>query len=130
MISLDFQYSQFGRLSKTSHFIDPIRRGRPRRSHPMSSENDAAVPPQASSTDAMPTQPSPQLEPAAIKLPRIWPALMLLAVLWSAYAVFNFTEVGPSWGFFGFLILIGFGLLTTLLFLIWWLTASRTGRAE
>jgi outer membrane protein assembly factor BamB len=68
--------------------------------------------------------------PVPAKLPRIWPAVVLLSALWTAYCVFRFTELGASTGFFGFLILTGFSLLTTLLFLIWWLIASRTGRGE
>ena len=70
------------------------------------------------------------MAPAAIKLPRVWPAVVLVAALWTAYSVFRFTEVGSAWGFFGYLMLIGYALLTTLLFLIWWLTASRTARGE
>jgi outer membrane protein assembly factor BamB len=54
----------------------------------------------------------------------------LLALFWAIYAVWRWTEVGLSLGFMGWLILLGVGALTTLLFITWWLVASRIGWAE
>jgi hypothetical protein len=62
--------------------------------------------------------------------PRLWPAVMLLGMFWTAYALMRWTEFGMSLGFMGFLILLGFGALVTLLFLGWWLAASRVRLGE
>src|SRR5260370_17878137 len=72
-------------------------------------------------------------DPAAApfaRVPRIWPAVMLLGLFWPIYSLWRWTELGLSLGFLGFLILLGVGALTTLLFLIWWLAASRISWAE
>jgi outer membrane protein assembly factor BamB len=57
--------------------------------------------------------------------PRVWPAVVLLGLFWMVYAVWRWTELGASLGFLGFLILLGVGGLTALLFAVWWLAASR-----
>jgi outer membrane protein assembly factor BamB len=55
---------------------------------------------------------------------------VLLGLFWSIYAVWRWTELGASLGFLGFLILVGVGGLTTLLFGVWWLVASRVTWTE
>src|SRR5262245_43825890 len=67
---------------------------------------------------------------APARPPRLWPAVVLLGLFWAIYSVWRWTELGPSLGFMGFLILLGVGALTTLLFVAWWLTASRVGWTE
>jgi outer membrane protein assembly factor BamB len=53
-----------------------------------------------------------------------------LGILWTVYSVLRWTDLGPSLGFMGFLILLGVGALVTLLFLAWWLAVSRVRLAE
>src|SRR5262245_5076142 len=67
---------------------------------------------------------------APARPPRVWPAVALLGVFWALYSVWRWTELGTSLGFFGFLILLGVGALTTLLFAGWWLAASRVPWTE
>jgi outer membrane protein assembly factor BamB len=55
---------------------------------------------------------------------------VLLGLFWTTYSVWRWTELGTSLGFLGFLILLGVGGLTTLLFIIWWLAASRAPWTE
>src|SRR5262245_19448765 len=72
--------------------------------------------------------PRPLPEPgtaAPVRPARVWPAVVLLGLFWTVYAVWRWTELGLALGFLGFLILLGIGALTTLLFLVWWLLASR-----
>ncbi|WP_020472660.1 PQQ-binding-like beta-propeller repeat protein [Zavarzinella formosa] len=64
------------------------------------------------------------------KPPRVWPPVLLLGIFWAAYSVQRWTELGISFGFLGFLILMGLGALITCLFVGWWLGASRTGIKE
>src|SRR5262245_3295334 len=61
---------------------------------------------------------------------RVWPAAVLLGLFWTVYSVWRWTELGPSLGFMGFLILLGIGTLTTLLFVVWWVLASKVRWAE
>ena len=68
--------------------------------------------------------------PAPARLPRVWPAVLLLSLFWVLYSVLRWTDLGASLGFAGFVALYGAGALTTLLFAIWWLAASRVGWAE
>src|SRR5262245_34839078 len=68
--------------------------------------------------------------PAAARPPRIWPAVVLLGSFWVVYSVWRWTDLGTFYGFFGFLILLAFALLTTLLFAGWWLGASRVRWSE
>jgi hypothetical protein len=51
--------------------------------------------------------------------------MLLLGAFWAAYAVWRWTELGTSLGFFGFLILAAIGGLAALVFAIWWLLGSR-----
>src|SRR5262249_36535359 len=67
---------------------------------------------------------------APARLPRIWPPVVLLGLFWTIYSVWRWTELGASLGFVGFLILLGVGSLTTLLFAVWWLAASRVRWTE
>jgi outer membrane protein assembly factor BamB len=69
-------------------------------------------------------------EAASVRLPRIWPALVLLGIFWAAYSALRWTDLGIALGFFGFLILLGVGAVVTLLFMLWWLAASRVGAGE
>jgi len=55
---------------------------------------------------------------------------VLLGVFWVIYSVWRWTELGMSLGFMGFLILLGVGTLTTLLFAVWWLVASKVSWEE
>ena len=55
---------------------------------------------------------------------------MLLGIFWTLYSVLRWTELGVSLGFAAFVAVYGTGALTTILFAIWWLAASRVGRAE
>jgi outer membrane protein assembly factor BamB len=76
---------------------------------------------------------SPALAPApvpSIRLPRVWPPLVLLGILWMTYSVLRWTDLGISLGFMGWLILLAVGAVTTLLFAVWWLAASRVGWGE
>ena len=57
--------------------------------------------------------------------PRIWPAIAMLVVFWAIYSVWRWTDLGPSLGFLGFLILLAVCAVTMLVFVIWWLAASR-----
>jgi hypothetical protein len=50
-------------------------------------------------------------------------------MFWIVYSVIRWSELGVS-GFTGFLVVFGGGALTTLLFGIWWLAASRIGWRE
>ena len=80
-------------------------------------------------TVADPQHPSePGTAPA--RPPRVWPPVVLLGVFWAVYSVWRWTELGPSLGFLGFLILLGVAALTTLLFAVWWLAASRVRWTE
>jgi outer membrane protein assembly factor BamB len=54
----------------------------------------------------------------------------LLGVFWACYAALFWTDLGASFGFLGFLILMGVGGLVALLFLGWWLAASGVRLAE
>jgi outer membrane protein assembly factor BamB len=79
------------------------------------------------------TDPRSLQEPGAAapaRLPRVWPAVLLLGLFWTIYSVWRWTELGASLGFLGFLILAGIGALTTLLFAAWWLAASRVRWTE
>lgn len=67
---------------------------------------------------------------ASPKPPRMWPAALVLGIFWTVYALLRWTELGASLGFMGFVVLFGVGALTVLLFAVWWLAASRVGRAE
>ncbi len=84
----------------------------------MSSQADLADLPQAPTVKA----------PAS--LPRIWPPVVLLTLFWVVYSVWRWTDMGLSLGFMGFLMLLGIGVLTTLLFAIWWIAASRVSWSE
>jgi outer membrane protein assembly factor BamB len=55
---------------------------------------------------------------------------MLLGLFWPIYSVWRWTDLGLSFGFMGFLILVGIGVLTTLLFALWWLAASNVSWNE
>jgi hypothetical protein len=55
---------------------------------------------------------------------------VLLGIFWTAYSVLRWTDLGMSLGFMGFLILLGVGVLATLLFIVWWLAASRVRLGE
>jgi outer membrane protein assembly factor BamB len=55
---------------------------------------------------------------------------VLLGLFWGIYSVWRWTDLGISLGFLGFLILLGVEGLTTLLFAIWWLAASRVRWTE
>jgi outer membrane protein assembly factor BamB len=55
---------------------------------------------------------------------------VLLGLFWTIYSVWRWTELGAELGFMGFLILLGVGGLTTFLFVLWWLAASRARWAE
>jgi hypothetical protein len=68
--------------------------------------------------------------PTTARWPRIWPSVVLVGLFWAAYSVWRWTEWGTTLGFKGFLMLLGVGILTTLLFVIWWLAASRVSWAE
>lgn len=61
---------------------------------------------------------------------RLWPPIFILALFWTIYALWRWTELGPSFGFAGFLVLAGGGALVTLSFIIWWLAASKLERFE
>jgi hypothetical protein len=63
-------------------------------------------------------------------LPRIWPPLVVLAVFWAAYSLWRWTELGASLGFLGFLMLLAIGGAAALLFVLWWLAASRVSWRE
>jgi outer membrane protein assembly factor BamB len=67
---------------------------------------------------------------APARLPRTWPALLLLAIFWTIYSVHRWTDLGVSLGFMGFLVLLGAAAVITLLFVFWWLFASRVRLAE
>jgi outer membrane protein assembly factor BamB len=56
--------------------------------------------------------------------------MVLLGIFWTIYSVLRWTDLGAALGFLGWLILLGSGALITLLFAIWWLTASRVRWAE
>ena len=64
------------------------------------------------------------------RLPRIWPPALLLGLFWATYSLWRWTEFGASLGFMGFLILLAIGALTTVLFAVWWLAASRVRWTE
>src|SRR5262249_21528726 len=68
--------------------------------------------------------------PPVRSMPRVWPPVVLLALFWAVYAVWRWTEMGISLGFMGFLMLLGVAALTMLLFVTWWLAASRVSGAE
>src|SRR5262249_46733025 len=73
----------------------------------------------------------PESAPAAPATPPpVWPAVVLLGLFWAIYLVWRWTDLGTSFGFFGFLIVLGILGLTTLLFAIWWLAASRVRWTE
>src|SRR5262249_46367764 len=76
-------------------------------------------------------QPShePKSQPAASPA-RVWPPIVLLVLFWATYSVWRWTELGPSLGFMGFLILVGIEALATLVFAVWWMTASKVSWAE
>ncbi len=67
---------------------------------------------------------------APAKAPRLWPPVVLLGLFWALYSILRWTDLGASLGFMGFLLLFGVDALVTLLFMVWWLAASRTGLAE
>jgi outer membrane protein assembly factor BamB len=79
---------------------------------------------------AVTTQPFPEPVAAAPARPRTWPPMVLLGIFWTIYSVLRWTDLGAALGFLGWLILLGSGALTTLLFAIWWLAASRVRWAE
>src|SRR5262245_31348284 len=62
--------------------------------------------------------------------PRLWPPFVLLGCFWVVYVLWRWTDLGITFGFLGFLVLMAIGALVTLLFLIWWLAASRVPWAE
>src|SRR5262249_39307377 len=62
--------------------------------------------------------------------PRLWPPFVLLGCFWAVYVVWRWTDLGITFGFLGFLVLMAIGALVTLLFVIWWLAASRVPWAE
>src|SRR5262249_28973966 len=49
---------------------------------------------------------------------------------WIVYSMISWSKLGVSLGVTGFLVVFGAGALTTLLFGIWWLAASRIGWRE
>jgi outer membrane protein assembly factor BamB len=55
---------------------------------------------------------------------------VLLGIFWTAYSALRWTELGIALGFLGFLILLGVGAVTTLLFVFWWIAASRVRLGE
>src|SRR5262249_26603157 len=89
-------------------------------------------PSMASQTSSVAAPPHlPELDAAAPARPaRVWPAAVLLGFFWTVYSAWRWTELGPSLGFMGFLILLGIGGLTTLLFVVWWVLASKVRWAE
>jgi outer membrane protein assembly factor BamB len=87
----------------------------------MESESIVAALARAEENPAAPPSPS---------LPRVWPAIVAVALFWVVYSLWRFTELGLSLGFMGFLMLLGVAALTTLLFAIWWVAASKVTWAE
>src|SRR5262245_50190846 len=86
-----------------------------------------------SQPDLAPLLSRPDQKPAALSAvpsPRVWPPVALLAVFWVIYSVWRWTELGRSLGFMGFLMLLGVVALTTLLFVIWWMAASKVTWGE
>lgn len=79
---------------------------------------------------ANPTHLPAPVEVVPARPPRVWPPLLLLGILWTVYSVLRWTDLGIALGFMGFLILLGAGAVVTLLFLVWWLAASRVPLAE
>jgi outer membrane protein assembly factor BamB len=69
-------------------------------------------------------------ETRAVNSPRIWPPFVLLAIFWTIYSALRWTDLGVSLGFMGFLLLMALGGLVLLLFVVWWLVASRVPIAE
>jgi outer membrane protein assembly factor BamB len=55
---------------------------------------------------------------------------MLLAMYWIVYSLWRWTEIGASFGFMGFLIMLAVMGVVILLFASWWLAASRVGWRE
>jgi outer membrane protein assembly factor BamB len=80
--------------------------------------------------DTSSQSPGEKAPTASPKPPRVWPAALLLGVFWTVYATLRWTDLGAALGFAGFVAVFGAGALTALLFAVWWLAASRVGRAE
>jgi len=74
---------------------------------------------------SLPQAPSFPVASAVRSTPRVWLPVVLLGLFWVIYSVWRWTELAISLGFMGFLMLLAVGALTTLLFAIWWMTASR-----
>jgi outer membrane protein assembly factor BamB len=72
-------------------------------------------------------QPAPA-QPA--RLPRLWPALLLLGLYWTVYVLWRWTDLGLTLGFIGFLLQMALSALVTLLFVVWWLAGSRLRVAD
>src|SRR6516162_10628270 len=72
----------------------------------------------------------PKFSTPVPRLPRVWPSALLLGIFWTLYSICRWTEFGMSLGFTGFIAVYGAGALTTLLFAIWWLAASRVRWSE
>ena len=79
---------------------------------------------------ASPSSPPGGTRPASDKRPRLWPPVLLLGIFWTLFAVLRWSGLGVALGFAGFAALFGTGALTILLFVVWWLAASRLGWAE
>src|SRR5262245_53204957 len=79
---------------------------------------------------ASPSSPVDGTIPASEKRPRLWPPALVLGMFWIVYSMISWSKLGVSLGVTGFLVVFGAGALTTLLFGIWWLAASRIGWRE
>jgi outer membrane protein assembly factor BamB len=57
--------------------------------------------------------------------PRVWPAVVLVGLLWGVYLALRWTELGPLLGFAGFLAQLAATALVTLLYFTWWLSRRQ-----